>query len=187
VITLAPVSTYFAGELQPHPSTVGLVGVGYEPNKAAGVLNNLEIPCGAVYLPNGPDERIAPAVLAANRGLLDSADKHERIEYEILDPFDCITRLEGRSRALLRVGEVPAIIPLGPKIFALSACIVAAMHHPQIQVWRASFDADEHAMERRSDGSVCGVSVEISPTPGRTHPQLSSATVRWAAPSGRGR
>ena len=166
VITLAPVSAYFAGELQPAATAVGLIGVGYEPNKAAGALSNLEIPCAGVYVPNGPDDQLRPAVLEANRGLLESADEHEQIEYEILDPFDCISRLEGHSRALLRSDAVPVIIPLGPKIFALSSCIVAAIHHPRIQVWRASFDSGEEAVERVADGSVCGVAIDLAPARG---------------------
>lgn len=164
VLSIAPVSSYFAGELQADASTVGLVGVGYEPNKAAGALSSLEIPCGTIYIPSDTDAEIHAAVLQANRGLLEGADEHEQVEYDVLDPFDCITRLEGRSHSLLRAGDVPAIIPLGPKIFALSGCIVAAIHHPQVQVWRASFDANEHPLEREPDGSACGVTVHIEPT-----------------------
>lgn len=164
VITLAPVSAFFAGDLQPHRTAVGLVGVGYEPNKAAGALNSLEIPCGALYVPDSPDEKVREAVLSANRGLLGGADDHVLIEYEVLDPFDCVQRLEGRSRALLSVDAIPVIIPLGPKIFALSGCIVAAIHHPRVQVWRASFDADEHAMKRVADGSLCGLRIVLEPS-----------------------
>jgi hypothetical protein len=161
VLSIAPVSPFFAGELHPGASTVALVGVGYEPHKAAGALNSLEIPCSAVYVPDAPDASFMTAVLSANSGLLEGADKHERVRYDLLDPFDCLVRLDGRCHALLRAGEVPAILPLGPKVFALCACLVAAIHHPQVQVWRASFDADELALEREADGSVCGVNVLI--------------------------
>lgn len=162
VLSLKPVSSHFSGELRAHATAVGLVGVGFEPNKAAGALNSLEIPCGAVFIPESPDERFLPAVLTANTGLLDGSERLNRVHYDVTDPFDCIARLEGRTHALLRSGEAPAIIPLGPKIFALSACIVAAMHHPYVQVWRASFGTEEHAVERMADEWVCGVSVQIA-------------------------
>ena len=72
-------------------------------------------------------------------------------------PFDCVMRLDGRVNGLLHLGEVPALVPLGPKIFALSECIVAAMHHPFVAVWRASFDTDERPIPRRDEGVVCGI------------------------------
>jgi hypothetical protein len=162
VITLAPVSAYFSGDLQPGSTPVALVGVGYEPNKAAGALSNLEIPGGAAYIPTGPDERFRAAVLDANRGLLEGSEPPEQIDYEVLDPFDCIDALDGAARALLQGDAAPVLIPLGPKIFALSSCITAALHHPRVQVWRASFNAGEHAIEREADKWVCGIEVEVA-------------------------
>ena len=163
VLSIKLVSPYFAGELAPGAITVGLLGIGYEPNKAAGALNSLEIPCGAIYIPNAPNQEIRSAVLDANRGLLDAGEEREQVDYGILDPFDCIARLEGRSHALLHAGDVPAIIPLGPKIFAVSGCIAAALNHPRVQVWRASFNEKEHSLKREADGTVCGVSVQLEP------------------------
>jgi hypothetical protein len=164
IVTLAPVSSYFAGELQAGASAVALLGMGYEPEKAVGALTNLEVACAGVYVPTSPNRRVKPAVIEANRAVLEGAEAHGRFDcYEILDPLDCIKRLDGHSRMLLAADHAPMIIPLGPKIFALSSCIVAAMHYPEIQVWRASFDADEEAIERVADGMVCGVTVELAP------------------------
>jgi hypothetical protein len=171
VITLAPVSAYFAGDLQPRARPVGLVGVGYEPNKASGALSNLEIPCSAAYVPDGPDPNFRAAVLAANSALLNGADAPEQIGYEVLEPFECIELLDGPIRTLIRSEGAPVIVPLGPKIFALSSSLIAAIHHPNVQVWRASFEAGEHAPPREPDRWVCGIEVEIVPAHRATDPK----------------
>ena len=163
VLNLRPVSPYLVGQLRAQASPVALVGLGYEPHKAAGAFDSLEIRQVIAYLPVGPHEKFHEAVRTANEGLLGGPEKPETIDYEVLDPFDCVMRLDGRVHSLLQAGEMPALMPLGPKIFALSACLVGAMHHPAISVWRASFDADETPIPREDEEWVCGVTVALSP------------------------
>ncbi len=163
VLSLGPVSSYFAGQLQTHLASVAFVGVGYEPHKAAGALQSMEISCEAVYVPDGPDGRFYQSVIDANPSLLGGANEHTATRYKVTDPFECVMHLDGRTRAALQVGNVPTLLPLGPKIFALSSCLVGAMSFPQVPVWRASFDAQEEPIERTAGEWVCGLTVQLSP------------------------
>jgi hypothetical protein len=163
VLSLRPVSSYFTGPLGSQSSPVALAGLGYEPHKAPGALESLEIRRVIAYVPVGPHPDFRDAVIEANQGLLGGPEAPQRVEYDVLDPFDCVMRLDGRVNGLLHLGEVPALVPLGPKIFALSECLVAAMHHPFVAVWRASFDTDERPIPRRDEGVVCGITVRLEP------------------------
>jgi hypothetical protein len=163
VLSLRPVSSYFTGPLGSQSSPVALAGLGYEPHKAPGALESLEIRRVLAYVPVGPHPDFRDAVINANEGLLGGPEAPPRIEYDVLDPFDCVMRLDGRVNGLLHLGEVPALVPLGPKIFALCECLVAAMHHPFVAVWRASFDTDERPIRRRDEGVVCGITVRLEP------------------------
>lgn len=182
VLSLRPVSSYLAGQLRSQTSPVALAGLGYEPHKAAGAFDSLEIRRVIAYVPVGPHQKFHEAVIAANGGLLSGPEEPEQVDYEVLDPFDCVMRLDGRIHGLLQAGDVPALVPLGPKIFALSSCLVAAMHHPHVSVWRASFDTKETAVPRRDQGWVCGVTVMLAPALPSTD-EVEGADVLTAAPS----
>ena len=163
VLTLRPVSSFFAGQLRPQPSPVALAGLGYEPHKAAGVFDSLEIRRVIAYVPVGPHPDFHDAVVVANEGLLKGPEEPQQVDYDVLDPFECLMRLDGRVHGLLQAGDVPALVPLGPKIFALNECLVAAMHYPHVSVWRASFDTSETAVPRKDEGWVCGITVALAP------------------------
>lgn len=163
VLSLAPVSQYFAGVLQTRNVPQPVVGLGYEPFKAAGALESLEVRDPILYIPTGFDDRFRPAVLEANDGLIHSHEKPALVDYEVSDPFELYALLEGQLQSLLSAGRAPAIIPLGPKIFALCACLAAASHHPRVSVWRASFDQDEPATPHEADDWVCGIIVTRGP------------------------
>ncbi|HEU5142265.1 MAG TPA: hypothetical protein VFU04_03810 [Solirubrobacterales bacterium] len=179
VLTLRPVSAYLSGQLRSQASPVALVGLGYEPHRAAGVFDSLEIRRVIAYVPVGPHRDFHDTVLEANQGLLGGPEEHLEVDYEVLDPFDCVVRLDGRVHGLLQAGDVPALVPLGPKIFALSACLVAAMHHPHVSVWRASFDKDELALKRRADEWACGITLALAPA----LPSADEAEVADASPA----
>lgn len=163
VLSLAPVSPYFAGVIQTRSAPQPLVGLGYEPFKAAGALESLEVRQPILYIPEGFDPRFRPAVLQANDGLIHSHERPEIVDFLVSEPFELYALLEGQLRGLLSNGDVPAVIPLGPKIFALCACLAAASHHPHVQVWRASFEHREPTTPHRADGWVCGLSVARGP------------------------
>jgi hypothetical protein len=175
VLSLAPVSQYFVGLLQTRRVPQPLVGLGYEPFKAAGALESLEVRQPILYIPNGFDDRFKPEVLAANDGLIRSHEQPETVEYFVAEPFELYALLEGQLQGLLSNGEAPVVIPLGPKLFALCACLAAAAHHPHVSVWRASFDLDEPAVPHEADGWVCGLTVQRSPREPMDHLQLSVA------------
>lgn len=167
VLTLQPVTSYFMGKLRRRSDVVGVVGLGYEPYKAAGALDSLEVRDVIACIPEGRDERFKRAVLRANKGLLTSHENRIRIDYRVDDPFDTYMMLDGQIDALLADGSVPTLVPLGPKIFALCSFLIAARRFPDISVWRASFEQNEPPVPHRPDGWVCGITVIRRPVRGQ--------------------
>jgi hypothetical protein len=165
VLSLAPVGPFYSGRLQTRSDPVALTGLGYEPHKAAGALDSLEVDQAIVFIPDGFDDRFYDRVIEANKGLLDSHHGYEQHKYPVDDPFEIFTLLEGSSLSLLGAELSPAILPLGPKVFALAACLVAAAHYPRISVWRASFGQDEEAVPHEPQGYVCGITTSVRPVP----------------------
>lgn len=166
IFSVEPVSKYFGGwwkELE--KPLFAFVGLGYELERAASALDVLEPELTQVYVPEGSDERYLEAVRAANTGLFGSRGVDEReVLYAVADPFSSFRRLEsdvGRASETHRV----SLIPLGPKIFALVATVVAAFHPTTCQVIRVSAGGRQEPLQRRSDGSLYGLTVSLRPPP----------------------
>jgi len=165
-LSLTCVSAFFIGRLQSASELadpVALVGLGYEPYKAAGALQSLEVDRAVALVPEGFDERFLPEVLEANKGLLAGPDPPDQLRYPVADPAECVALLDGQIHALRARGATPLLLPLGPKIFTANACLAAAMHHPHVAVWRASFLEREDAVPHHPDGNVCGVTFTRRP------------------------
>jgi hypothetical protein len=166
IFSVDPVSEYFGGwwsDLD-KPLFV-IVGLGYEIERAASALDVLEPERAQVYVPQGSDQRYLLAVREANAGLFDTRGVDPReVLYEVADPFACFRRLENDLSRAAESHRV-SLIPLGPKIFALAATVAAALHPVDSQVIRVSAGARQEALQRRSDGSLYGLTVSLRPPP----------------------
>lgn len=164
ILRLEPVSAYLSGSLDALPDVLLIVGLGYEPYKAAGTVEFLEPREVMVFVPEGPDEKYLNRVHRANAGLLDGPLDPERIHYAVSDPFDAFSSLESVVYdRLQQPGWLPALVPLGPKIFAVCVCVAAALHVEDVPVWRVSFRTDEPAHPHEAAGPVYGLTVEMKP------------------------
>jgi phage tail protein X len=162
VLDVAPVSGFFAGwwSALDLPLRV-IIGVGYEFERASSAINALEPLETQVYVPEGKDDRYMAEVIKANKGLMETEGvMPETISYRVPDPFSCLRRLEsslGRLKSERRV----ALVPLGPKIFSICAMLIAGLYPESSQVIRVSAGDRQEAINRRSDQTVCGLTVTL--------------------------
>lgn len=163
VYDVAPVSAYFAGWWSDLDVPLcALIGVGYEMELASSAIDALEPAKTEVYLPMGSDERYATAVEDANQGLMDMRGVFRSVPYDVSDPFGCFHRLESRLERLTPSHRI-ALIPLGPKIFAVCTLLAAAMHPETTQVIRVTAGTRQTVVNRRSDGTVYGLRAVVGP------------------------
>ena len=165
VFDVTPVSDYFAGWWTDLGAPlVAVIGVGYELEMAASAIDKLEPEGTIVFTPNGEDARYAKEVARANVALMQPA-KVGRQPYEVADPFGCFGLLETTLAKLEQRFRV-AFVPLGPKIFAACAMLAAGLHPDTSQVIRVTTGSRGTAVNRRSNGKLCGLTVLINPPPG---------------------
>lgn len=183
ILKLDPVSPFFAGGLDAGMETALLVGLGYEPHKAAGTVENLEPSKVVLLVPHGSDSRYLEAVEKYNEGLLKGPlPKPERIDYDVRDPFDTFAILESLAYDLIQEGFVPAMVPFGPKIFALCSCVAALMHVDEVPVWRVTYAADEAPHPAEAEGRAYGLTLEAKPLGRRVPVPEEDQLEDWSQP-----
>lgn len=164
VFSVAPVSGYFAGWWSALEAPLyAIIGVGYELERASCAINMLEPERSEVYVPDGNDPRYLEEVRKANRGLMEARGVEHEILYDVHDPFSCFRQLESSISRLERDQRV-ALVPLGPKIFAICAILAAGFHLPSTQVIRISAGERQRPIPRESDGNLYGLTLALSPT-----------------------
>jgi hypothetical protein len=162
----APVTEHFAGwDPGADKPLLAVVGLGYEPNAAEGVIDYLTPDESVMLVPEGRDPRYREDVENVNAEVLRKADS--RWEYAVQDPYQLVLALE--RLVLSRVHERRLLlVPLGPKIFAAVCLVVAQRLHPMVSVWRFSAGTNERAKPATAAGWVCGMRLSTRPeeTPG---------------------
>lgn len=147
-----PVAPFFAGlDSDFTKPAVPVIGIGYEPGKALGVLDYLEADSPFVFLPTGPDERYEAAVRKSNAELLSEIDTARIVQYDVLDPVDLVDKLEQATYAAELDGR-PLLVPLGPKVFVLASLLVSELHGLEPAVWRFSAGDAEPVRDRSASG-----------------------------------
>ncbi|GJH14439.1 hypothetical protein CBA19CS11_36395 [Caballeronia novacaledonica] len=159
-VTVAPVIPQFAGwTTRPDRPPAAIVGLGYEPNKAIGIVDHLEINNATwAFYPLGPIPEYYQRVLEANRSLLDIIQSDGRCQpYDLNEPAQLFSEINSLVD-MLKPHFNAVLIPFGPKIFALLTLLVATVHD-DVGVWRVSSGSLEEPVNRRASGHVVSVSV----------------------------
>jgi hypothetical protein len=161
-----PVTEHFAGwDPDADKELLAVVGLGFEPNAAEGVIDYLTPDESLMFVPDGRDPQYRNDVERVNAEVLRKADI--TLDYAVEDPYRLILDLE---RLLLSRADERRLllVPLGPKIFAVACLIVAARLYPMISVWRFSAGTNERARPATAAGWVCGLRLSTRPeaTPG---------------------
>jgi hypothetical protein len=156
-----PVTEHFAGW---YPDAA-VVGLGYEPNAAEGMMDYLTPDESFMFVPNGRDQRYRTDVENVNAEVLRKANT--TLDYSVEHPYRLVLDLE--RLVLARVHERRLLlVPLGPKIFAAACLVVAQRLHPLVSVWRFSAGPNDHPKPALAAGWVCGIRLSTRPeaTPG---------------------
>jgi len=155
---VGPVTRSFAGWTEPDRSSVALVGLGYEQDKALGAVEHIQATDVWVFSPVSAESEYASVLKTANAILLSSVPRNRVVEYIVERPFDCFVVLESLAYRISQ-DRVPVFFPFGPKIFTLCSMLVACLHSEKVAVWRVSAGAEEEAVDRLPSESVCGLRV----------------------------
>ncbi len=137
IFSVEPVSEYFAAWWSRLDRPLfAFVGLGYELEMASSALDVLEPEGAQAFFPEGRDPRYLAAVREANKGIdVWSPVDPEEVSYPVDNPFARFRLLEARISRMIGDHRI-ALVPLGPKIFAVIAMIAGALHPRDVQVVR---------------------------------------------------
>jgi hypothetical protein len=130
-----------------------ILGVGYEPDLALGVIEELEASAVWIYRPKNDEKAYDDAIDEHNRGLFETVPPRNRVRYSITDPyglFVSLDQLAGLAKQDYRI----IIVPFGPKIFALASVLVALSNYPDVGIWRVSGGPNLEPVDRVANGTV---------------------------------
>ena len=161
VRSFGPVIPAFIGENSFSRDSLALIiGAGYEYGRAIGAIDLLEPDRVYCMTPMGTDPRFEVAILKNNLGF--SFLEND----ELLKPYDLL-RPESLFYEIRRIVEFELqernvlILPLGPKIFATAATLVALILHPSVMVWRHS-TVSKDAPNSTSDAHESGADIRLA-------------------------
>ncbi len=157
-----PVLPEFAGRLRSVSLPVGaVIGLGYEPQRALGAFELLEPSRAWSFRPYGGPERYGTDVLSANRPLLEILGSEAVFDYDVSAGADLLYALDSFVFALESEYRL-VLIPMGPKIFALS-CLLLGLGSDRSRpaVWRIGERVYDTARDVREDGSIVGIRVDM--------------------------
>ncbi|CAG9170812.1 hypothetical protein [Cupriavidus pinatubonensis] len=162
IVTVEPVIPQFSGwTTRPDRPPAAIVGLGYETNKAIGVVDHLEINNATwAFYPVSPIPEYHDSLQQANESLLRLIQTDGRCRpYEVGQPAKLFQEVNSLVH-MLRTNFNIVLIPFGPKLFALVVLLVGCMHD-DVGVWRVSSDSLEQAVNRVSSGNFIGLHVDF--------------------------
>jgi hypothetical protein len=159
-MVVEPVIPQFSGWTNaPDKPPAAVVGLGYEPSKAIGAIDHLEINNAVwLYTPSGPISEYLDRVILSNASLIELIQSEGRkLSYSVLDPGSLFQEINSLID-LLKGSYNPLLIPFGPKLFALVSLLVACVHE-EAGVWRVSSGTLEEPVDRKPSQHVIGLNV----------------------------
>lgn len=169
-----PVSPAYAGwSDRPDLPLCAFIGLGYEADRALGVLEYLEPSAAWIFVPTSTDEpdhqqKYDEAIENNNSVLKNLIPDEQYIAYDVSRPFDVFMQLEAMVYGVLEKAR-PLIAPFGPKLFALTSILVAQIYHPSVTVWRISAGRDGEAKDLEAMGPVYRLPVTFEDAPAVHH------------------
>lgn len=161
VVSSGPVIPEYAGwSVFPDHSPQAVIGLGYETDRAMGVLDYLDVDtaCAVVFLPDGHDQRFKREVETSNKQLLSELDSKKINVYELEDTVGTYVTLVSVVRGRELNGRV-VLIPLGPKIFNAISLVVASVLNSDVTVWRVSGEDFVSNSDRVANGKIINFSL----------------------------
>ena len=155
VVTKAgPVTEIFAGWAgDPDVPLAAVFGLGYERDKALGVLEFLEPGEVWAFQPTSNEAEYGKQIREANESFYAGLSAGHILEYPVKSPFESFRQVETFVYGIMHRSRV-ILLPFGPKLFALISLLVASIHYPRISVWRVSGEDSEPASDRVPTGEI---------------------------------
>jgi len=159
---LEPVSSFYSGWSPDIELPVAVIsGLGYENMRAIGLIDHLDAANVWLFFPESPISKYDDAVRRANALLLRDISASHVIRYPVENFSTLCGRLFGLTAAL-RANYRCAILPLGPKLFALASLLAGALYR-DVSVWRASAGGFAEPKERAPSGKNFRVRLVLEP------------------------
>lgn len=152
-----PVKGFEGWSSEPDEPLICLIGLGFEDEFALAAVETLEPSSTVAFYPRGIDSNYDATVEERN-GKLFRSPSLQMLDYEIDQPFSTYEVLESLTHSLVSDHRV-VVVPLGPKIFALAALLVAAKYSDTVSVWRVSSGSDRIPEDRLPEDSIVGIRV----------------------------
>lgn len=159
VLANGPLDGFEGWTSDPSRPVACVVGLGFENVIALAALETLEPAHTVAFMAQSSDVRFQERVLSDNASLLGSPEVAV-VRYTMEDPFSTIHSLEGVVHALEDDYRV-ALVPLGPKLFATLALLVAWEYRSTVAVWRVSADQGGEVEDRIATGSFVDLHARI--------------------------
>lgn len=157
VTSAGPVTEMFAGWAgDPESPLAAVFGLGYERDKALGVLEFLEPGEVWAFEPRREDAAYGRLIKRANVSFYSGLSPGHIIGYPVKCPFESFRQVETFIYGIMRRCRV-ILLPFGPKPFALISLLVASIHYPEVSVWRVTGEDSELATDRIPSGEIVGL------------------------------
>ncbi len=154
LITIAePVVPDFAGWSVPGLPTYAIFGLGFEYDRAIGSLELLDPARSWALMPVGENPKFEHEIKGANRNLEDFLFENIISEYRLDRPVDLFLRLQSLVSGLAQEAKV-VIVPLGPKLFALTSLLVGLVSNSSVAVWRVSGGQADLPVDSEPTGKI---------------------------------
>lgn len=161
ITVAAPVIPELAGwTADPELPPSGIIGLGYEYDRALGIMEQLEVSPVWFFVPRGEDAKYDAANDKANADLYDIVPRSCFIPYQVDNPAQCFYDLESLIHGIKHMSR-PIIVPFGPKIFSLVAVLVGLAHFGEVAVWRVSGDKFTNPIDRIASGKIVSILATI--------------------------
>lgn len=137
-----------------------IIGLGVEKNLALGVAEYLDVSSVYSFSPTGSDPGFDEMGAAANEEFFLADYVARTSTYDLLEPFDLFARLESLVYGLRPESRI-AIVPLGPKVFALCALLATLVSGRAATVWRFSSGVLDSPTDVRAAGPIVSLRVDF--------------------------
>jgi hypothetical protein len=138
-----------------------VVGLGYEYGLAVGLINRLEPRLTVCFRAVGHDTRYEEACRKANLDFDFGSSNIEIGSYPILDPIAAYDYIENVIFGMARNFRV-VIVPLGPKIFAAIATLIAIQNIGSVAIWRVAAHLDVSDVRADTQFIQFGIDLSVS-------------------------
>lgn len=158
VRSFAPVIPEFAGDVGEARRKIALIlGVGYEYGRTIGAIEALEPEKIHAFMPVGTDPRFEDKIIKNNLDFEFLQNTDVLKQYSLAEIGSLYSALRSSVETEIAKRSV-LILPLGPKIFAALAILIAMVKHPSVMVWRhssTSANRPDTTSNAEASGLIC--------------------------------